>query len=72
MGHESVLLIDEEEDVLEMIHSMIKKLGHQVISRNSSIEALDTFRNHPRQFDLVITDQTLPEMSGLELIDQLI
>jgi CheY-like chemotaxis protein len=72
MGHESVLLIDDEEDVLEMMHSMIKKLGYQVISRNSSIEALDTFRNHPRQFDLVITDQTMPEMSGLELVDQLI
>jgi CheY-like chemotaxis protein len=72
MGHESVLLIDDEEDVLEMMHSMIEKLGYQVISRNSSIEALDTFRNHPRQFDLVITDQTMPEMTGLELVKQLI
>jgi CheY-like chemotaxis protein len=72
MGHESVLLIDDEEDVLEMMHSMIEKLGYQVISKNSSIEALDTFRNHPRQFDVVITDQTMPEMTGLELVDQLI
>jgi CheY-like chemotaxis protein len=72
MGHESVLLIDDEEDVLEMMHSMIEKLGYQVNSRNSSIEALDTFRNHPRQFDLVITDQTMPEMTGLELVEQLI
>ena len=72
MGHESVLLIDDEEDVLEMMHAMIEKLGYQVISRNSSIQALDTFRNHPRQFDLVITDQTMPGMTGMELIDQLI
>ena len=72
MGHESVLLIDDEEDVLEMMHSMIEKLGYQVISRNNSIEALDTFRSHPRQFDLVITDQTMPEMTGLELVEQLI
>ena len=71
-GHESVLLIDDEEDVLEMMHTMIEKLGYQVISKNSSIQALDTFRNHPRQFDLVITDQTMPEMTGMELIDQLI
>jgi CheY-like chemotaxis protein len=72
MGHESVLLIDDEEDVLEMMHSMIEKLGYQVISKNSGIEALDTFRNHPRQFDLVITDQTMPELTGLELVEQLI
>jgi CheY-like chemotaxis protein len=72
IGHESVLLIDDEEDVLEMMHSMIEKLGYQVISRNNSIEALDTFRSHPRQFDLVITDQTMPEMTGLELVEQLI
>lgn len=72
MGDESVLLIDDEEDVLEMMHSMIEKLGYQVISRNNSIEALDTFRNHPRQFDLIITDQTMPEMTGLELVEQLI
>ncbi|MGD9335038.1 MAG: response regulator [Desulfobacterales bacterium] len=72
MGNESVLLIDDEEDVLVMMHSMIEKLGYQVTSRNSSIEALDTFRNQPRQFDLVITDQTMPEMTGLELSEQLI
>ena len=72
MGHESVLLIDDEEDVLEMMHSMIEKLGYQVVSKNSGIEALDTFRNHPRQFDLVITDQTMPELTGLELVEQLI
>jgi CheY-like chemotaxis protein len=72
MGHESVLLIDDEKDVLEVMHSMIEKLGYQVSSKNSSAEALDTFRNHPRQFDLVITDQTMPEMTGLELSEQLI
>jgi CheY-like chemotaxis protein len=72
MGHESVLLIDDEEDVLEMMHSMIEKLGYQVISKNSGIEALDAFRNHPQQFDLVITDQTMPELTGLELVEQLI
>jgi CheY-like chemotaxis protein len=72
MGHESILLIDDEEDVLEMMHAMIEKLGYQVISRNNSIEALDTFRDHPQKFDLVITDQTMPEMTGLELVEQLI
>ena len=71
-GNESVLLVDDEEDVVEMMHLMLEKLGYQVISRNSSIEALDTFRKQPKKFDLVITDQTMPEMTGLELARQLI
>lgn len=71
-GNESVLLVDDEEDVVEMMHLMLEKLGYQVISRKSSIEALDTFRKQPKKFDLVITDQTMPEMTGLELVRQLI
>jgi len=66
-GNESVLLVDDEEDVVEMMHLMLEKLGYQVISRNSSIEALDTFRKQPKKFDLVITDQTMQEKTGLEL-----
>jgi CheY-like chemotaxis protein len=71
-GNESILLVDDEEDVVEMMHFMLEKLGYQVISRDSSIEALDTFRKQPEKFDLVITDQTMPEMTGLELARQLI
>ncbi len=71
-GNESVLLVDDEEDVVEMMHSMLERLGYQVFSINSSIGALDTFRQKPEKFDLVITDQTMPEMTGMELAKELI
>ncbi|NIA31678.1 MAG: response regulator, partial [Actinobacteria bacterium] len=42
-------------------------LGYHVVGETSSIKALEKFRTHPEQFDLIITDQTLPEMTGKEM-----
>ena len=46
---------------------MLERLGHHVTSRTSSIEALEAFRISPDKFDIVITDMTMPNMSGDEL-----
>ena len=51
---------------------MLERLGYEVTARASSIEALEAFRNHPNRFDLVITDQTMPNMTGKELAKELI
>ncbi len=48
----------------EMGKDMLERLGYHVTVRNSSLEALETFQNHPDQFDIVITDQT---MTGADL-----
>ena len=45
----------------------LKKLGHTVTTVNSSEKALDLFRENPQQFDLVITDLTMPEVTGIEI-----
>ncbi|MEJ2657381.1 MAG: response regulator, partial [Desulfobacterales bacterium] len=68
LGDEKLLLVDDEEDVLEVMHSMLEKLGYLVDSTISSIEALERFRQKPETFDMVITDQTMPQMTGMELI----
>ena len=70
-GNETILLADDEEDVLEMMHLMLERLGYRVFSKTSSIEALEEFRGEPEKFDLVITDQTMPKMTGMELIQKL-
>ncbi|MFO7556359.1 MAG: response regulator [Desulfobacterales bacterium] len=70
LGNETILLVDDEEDVLEMMHSMLARFGYQVISTSNSIEALDIFQKKSETFDLVITDQTMPEMTGMELIKE--
>ncbi len=50
---------------------MLEKLGYKVTGRTSSIEALEAFRNNPQGFDLVITDMTMPNMTGKDLAKEL-
>ncbi|HBG21002.1 MAG TPA: PAS domain S-box protein, partial [Desulfobulbaceae bacterium] len=66
-GNERILLIDDEEILAEMGKSMLERLGYRVTIRTNSIVALNTFQTQPDQFDLVITDQTMPGMTGLDL-----
>jgi CheY-like chemotaxis protein len=67
LGNERILFIDDEEILAEMGKSMLERLGYQVTVRSSSLEALTTFQNQPDMFDLVITDQTMPGMTGSDL-----
>ena len=66
-GKERVLFIDDEDILAEMGKYMLERLGYQVTIRNSSLDALETFQNQPDQFDIVITDQTMPGMTGADL-----
>ncbi len=66
-GKERILYIDDEELLAEMGRDMLERLGYHVTVRRSSIEALETFRNTPEEFDLVITDQTMPGITGSDL-----
>ena len=70
-GSETILLVDDEEDVLEMMHSMLQRLGYRVISTLNGVKALEIFQKASKMFDLVITDQTMPKMTGMELIREL-
>ena len=71
VGHERLLLVDDEKDIIEMMHSMLEGLGYHVDSTTSSKEALDRFRKNPETFDMVISNLTMPQMTGLELIRRL-
>jgi len=64
---EHVLLVDDEEILLEIATKMLEILGYQVTSRASPIEALKLFEARSRDFDLVITDMTMPQMTGDKL-----
>jgi two-component system, cell cycle sensor histidine kinase and response regulator CckA len=66
-GSERVLLVDDEPVITELGEKMLKRLGYHVSSITSSPEALDLFRSNPSGFDLVITDYTMPHMSGTDL-----
>ncbi len=66
-GSERILLVDDEPAITKMGARMLEKLGYRVTAKNSPKEALDLFRSHPDQFDLIITDYTMPQMVGTEL-----
>ncbi len=65
-------MIDDEQPLVEIGKEILARLGYEVITRTSSIEALELFRAQPDRFDLVITDMTMPQMTGVELAKELI
>jgi PAS domain S-box-containing protein len=71
-GHERVLFIDDEEALAEMGSEILRDLGYQVISKTNAREALALVRLDPMQFDLIITDQTMPEFTGIELAKKIL
>jgi len=71
-GREIILLVDDEKGLVDAHTEAFTRLGYQVVSRYSSIDALEAFRAQPGKFDIVITDQTMPRMTGLQLARELI
>ena len=71
-GAARVLLIDDEANLVKLSQRMLERLGYTVTGLTSSREALDRFRSAPHEFDLVITDQTMPEMTGDRLARDII
>jgi CheY-like chemotaxis protein len=70
-GNEWVLMADDETDLLETGRKTLEALGYTVVMKKSSIEALDAFNEKPDAFNLVITDQTMPGMTGVQLTKEL-
>jgi len=66
-GNERILLVDDEEPISAIIKSMLERLGYFVTVRNSSTDTLEAFRTAPDNFDLVITDMTMPNLTGDKL-----
>jgi PAS domain S-box-containing protein len=71
-GRERILFIDDEGDLVEMGTEMLTDLGYFVTSKTGAREALALFRLDPSRFDLVITDQTMPEMTGTDLAKEIL
>jgi len=72
LGHEHILLVDDEPQLLGMQKQILERLGYDVTAINSSSDALDAFRQAPDTFDMLITDQTMPHMTGAELATEVL
>lgn len=71
-GTEKILLVDDEEAVAKMEQEMLAYLGYHVTICTSSLEASKAFKTNPDSFDLVVTDMTMPNMTGDQLAMELI
>ncbi len=67
MGKERILFVDDEELLADTGKDILERLGYHVTVRLSSVDALATFQNTPNKFDMVMTDQTMPDMTGSDL-----
>ena len=63
-GDESVLVIDDEAAIAGLIEQILTALGYRVTARTNPVAALELFKSDPDRFDLVITDMTMPHMTG--------
>lgn len=70
-GKERILFVDDEETLIQVGQAMLERLGYEVVTKLSSVEALKTFLDHPDEFDLIISDMTMPKMTGLELTKEM-
>ena len=70
-GNERILLIDDEAQIIDIERRILERLGYKVTSKTDSEEALAEFSARPEQFDLVITDMTMPKITGDRLARRL-
>ena len=72
MGNEHILLVDDEQPIVQMEKTILERLGYHITSHTGSIEALEVFKAKADTFDLVITDMTMPNMTGDQLAKELL
>ena len=66
-GTEAILLVDDDEMLIDLGRQILTDLGYSVAIATNGHDALTVIEKNPQQFDLIITDQTMPKMTGLEL-----
>ena len=71
-GTERILFIDDEQSIAKLGQLMLEKLGYQVQSETNPSKALELFASNPERFDLIITDTTMPRMTGDQLIKEIL
>ncbi len=71
-GNERILLVDDEDQIVIMTKEMLVRIGYKVTAFSDSHEALALFKGKPDAFDLVISDQTMPGMTGMQLAGELL
>ena len=71
-GTERILVVDDEESIALVSKQILENLGYHVTARTSSVEAIELFRGQADQFDMVVTDLTMPKSTGPEIAQEML
>jgi len=71
-GRETIMFVDDEEALRKVTHDLLKEFGYTVQAFSGGTTALEIYKKNPYQFDLVVTDMTMPGMTGLELSQKIL
>ena len=69
-GSETGLIVDDEKAIGNMLKDMLEELGYSIINKNSSIDALKEFIQNPDKYNFVVTDLTMPKLTGIDLVKE--
>ena len=67
LGNETILFVDDEQDIVRVRKRMLESLGYKVYAAYGGEQALALFKEHSKEIDIIITDYTMPGMTGLQL-----
>jgi CheY-like chemotaxis protein len=70
-GKETVLLVDDEDMIVDVAQRMLDKLGYKVFTARDGKEAIEVFRKHKEEIDVIVLDMIMPKMSGGEAFDRI-
>jgi CheY-like chemotaxis protein len=65
-----ILFVDGDQTIVETVNTMLEEMGHHVRTETSGMDALAVFSRNPEDFDLIITDLGMPDISGLLLVEK--
>ncbi len=71
-GTERILLVDDEKSIVRLERNILERLGYQVSAQVSSVQALEIFKANPTEFDMVLSDMTMPDMTGDRLAKRML
>ncbi len=72
LGKERILLVDDEKAVTDVMEQMLADLGYRITCKNNPLAALEFFRASPFSYDLVVSDMTMPKMTGLQMAREML
>ena len=71
-NHASILVVDDEEFLLDLVREILEEVGYKVTALASSVAAFHLFSAAPSKFDLVVADEKMPGLSGIDLSEQIL